>query len=189
MSAKGSSPRKRHTNDERTVRCPVDGCDATPLARGIHLHVMRSDGNGHGPQGDVPDTVSFENLETVGSRSVTMDYPEHRETEEVARLCPYCERPFRGKQGVLIHLGQVSGRKDHPSELPADLDPEEFPVVHVDDRQNILEVVEGDARLPSTERRLGEAGSDLREKVRSYIDRLREQGKADEAALAEQMLA
>lgn len=126
-----------HRNDERTVRCPVEGCDATPLARGINLHVRRSSGNGHGPQGEIPEGVDFDNLESVSTESVEMDYPEDRESEQTARLCPYCERPFNGKNGVLIHLGQVSGRKDHPENAAAELADVEFTEVIVDEKGNV----------------------------------------------------
>ncbi|KAB7517090.1 hypothetical protein [Halosegnis rubeus] len=129
-----------HSNDERTVRCPVDGCDATPLARGINLHVRQTTGNGHGPQGEIPDSVNFENLDTVGEREVTMDYPEERETEDSARLCPYCSLPFRGANGVLIHLGQVAGRKNHPENAAADHTEADFPQVELDEQGNITVV-------------------------------------------------
>jgi hypothetical protein len=84
-----------HTNDERTVRCPVDGCDATPLARGINLHINRSSGGGHGPAGEVPSDISLDNLETVGEREVEMDYPEERDNETHARLSPTVVRHSR----------------------------------------------------------------------------------------------
>jgi hypothetical protein len=131
-----------HRNDERTVRCPVEGCDATPLARGINLHINRSSGGGHGPRGDVPDHISTDELETVGSESVEMDYPDERDTENVARLCPYCSQPFTGKQGVLIHLGQVAGRKNHPKNAADHHSEEDFPIVKLDERENIISVVE-----------------------------------------------
>jgi len=35
-----------HENEERTVICPVEGCDAEKLARGMHLHVLHSKGDG-----------------------------------------------------------------------------------------------------------------------------------------------
>ncbi len=127
-----------HANDERTVRCPVEGCDATPLARGINLHVLRSSGNGHGPQGEVPDHISLDNLETVGNREVEMNYPEERDVEPFARLCPYCSQPCKGKNGVLIHLGQVAGRMNHPEGAAEKHSEEDFPVVEVDDRGNII---------------------------------------------------
>jgi hypothetical protein len=131
-----------HKNDERTVRCPVEGCDATPLARGINLHVMKSSGDGHGPRGEVPEHLDFENLETVGTDVVEMDYPEERDTENVARLCPYCSRPWKGKNGVLIHLGQVAGRKNHPKNAAERHSEDDFPRVEVDEQGNITSVVD-----------------------------------------------
>lgn len=141
---------KTHLNDERTVHCPVDGCDETPLARGVHLHVMRSVGDGHGPQGEVPPHVDLSDLETAGTRAVSMDYPEHRQTEQVARLCPFCRQPFRGKQGVQIHLGQVSGRNDHPEDARERHDPEEYPIAHLDEHGNVVQVIKGETMLPPT---------------------------------------
>ena len=129
-----------HRNDERTVRCPVEGCDATPLARGINLHLNRSNGDGHGPRGEVPDHISTDDLETVGAEAVEMDYPEERDTENVARLCPYCSRPCKGKNGVLIHLGQVAGRKNHPENAAKAHSQEDFPIVEVDEKGNITSV-------------------------------------------------
>lgn len=178
-----STSKERHTNAERTVLCPVEGCGAEKLARGVHLHVRMSDGDGHGPRGDIPPQLDFENLEEAGTQEVEMNYPEHRETEQVARLCPYCERPFRGKHGVLIHLGQVRGKHSHPEDLPDDLDPNEFPLVHVDD-EGIVETVEAGGVLPSTERR-----EDLPERVATYIERLEDEGKHEEAVRARQMLS
>jgi len=129
-------------NEERTVRCPVEGCNAEKLARGMHLHVRQSSGDGHGPHGDVPDHIDFENLETVGEQKVEMDYPEERETEHVARLCPYCSNPFKGKNGVLIHLGQVAGRKNHPEDASERHTEEDFPRVEIDEQGNITSVAD-----------------------------------------------
>lgn len=129
-----------HKNDERTVKCPVEGCDATPLARGINLHVMLSEGGGHGPRGDVPGRINLDNLETVGEREVEMDYPEERDTEEVVRLCPYCFTPFQGTNGVLIHLGSVAGRKNHPENAAESHGEDDFPRVEVDRQGNVTNV-------------------------------------------------
>ena len=130
-------------NDERTVRCPVEGCNAEKLARGIHLHVRQSSGDGHGPQGETPDHINLDDLETVGEQRVKMDYPEERETDTTARLCPYCSQTFAGAQGLMIHLGQMAGRENHPSD-PKDLHkPSDFPRVEVDADGNVLQT--GDA--------------------------------------------
>jgi hypothetical protein len=130
-----------HRNDERTVRCPVEGCDATPLARGVNLHILRSSGEGHGPNGEVPDHISTEDLETVGNREVEMDYPAERDTEGTARLCPYCTQPFAGKNGVLIHLGAVAGRLNHPEDAAEKHAETDFPKVNVDEQGNITSVL------------------------------------------------
>ena len=129
-----------HQNDERTVRCPVEGCDATPLARGVNLHINRSSGDGHGPRGEVPDHISLDDLETVGEREVEMDYPEERDNEKHARLCPYCSETFAGVQGLMIHLGQTAGRKNHPANPKDRHEPRDFPRVKVDAEGNVQQV-------------------------------------------------
>jgi len=128
-------------NAERVVRCPVEGCDAEKLARGMHLHVLRSVGDGHGESGEIPEGVSLDDLEEVGTQEVEVNYPEEREVESVARLCPYCGVPFRGKHGVFIHLGQVAGRKNHPANASEVHVPADFPVVELDEKENILNIV------------------------------------------------
>lgn len=178
---------KTHLNDERTVHCPVGGCDETPLARGVHLHVMRSVGDGHGPQGEVPEHLDFENLETAGTRAVSMDYPEHRQTEQVARLCPFCDQPFRGKQGVQIHLGQVAGRNGHPEDARDRYDPDDYPIAHVDEHGNVVDTIPGETMLPTTRQRR-DAEGDSRER---FIELLRERGYLDDddAEEARELLA
>jgi len=138
-----------HRNDERTVRCPVEGCDATPLARGINLHINRSSGDGHGPRGEVPADISLEDLETVGEREVEMDYPDERDTDDHARLCPYCSQTFTGEQGLMIHLGQTAGRKNHPEDPKDRHEPGDFPRVEVDADGNILQVVDTAEKTPT----------------------------------------
>jgi hypothetical protein len=173
-------------NDEPTVRCPVEGCGAERLSRGIYLHVRQSAGRGHGPQGEVPEHLDFDNLEVVGSRHVDVNYPEDREVEAVARLCPYCQRPYRGKHGVLIHLGQMAGRKNHPKNASEVHEPQDFPVVQLDEHDNIVAVVEG--KLPgSSETRPDEMTVPV-ERVYRYIADLVSEGRSVEAAEARQRL-
>lgn len=126
---------------EPIVVCPVDGCTAEQVSRGLHLHVLRSSGSGHGEQGDIPPGVDLEDAEVVGQQEVEVDYPEERKTESAARLCPYCERPYKGKNGVLIHLGLVEGRKDHPENASEVHDATDFPVVKIDEDENVVAVV------------------------------------------------
>jgi len=152
---------------------------------------MRSSGNGHGSQNELPEGIDLDSAETVGSREVEMDYPEERDSEQVARLCPYCERPFRGKHGVMIHLGQVAGRKNHPEDAPKRHEPDDFAIVHVDENENVVEVVEESTSMPSTERRQeaeAEGDSLNPDDVREYIEGLREQGLEEQAEQAEKVL-
>ncbi|WP_089308724.1 hypothetical protein [Halorubrum ezzemoulense] len=164
--------------DERTVRCPVEGCDDEVLARGINLHVMRSSGDGHGPKGDVPDHLSFEDLETIGKQDVEMDYPETRDNEKHARLCPYCSQVFLGIQGLMIHLGQTAGRKNHPENPKKNHNPSDFPQVRVDDKGNVLETIQtkSDEQTERTGAMIPES------RVLQLIAELDAEGKADVAS-------
>lgn len=189
MTPDRSGKTKKHTNQEKTVKCPAENCNQEILSRGLHLHVRRSSGNGHGNQGEIPEDLDLDEAKEVGSREVEMEYPEERESEQVARLCPYCERPFRGKHGVMIHLGQVAGRKNHPKDATDQHEPDDFAIVHVDDNENVVEVVEEPETMPSTERRQeAEDDSPNPDDIREYIEGLREQGLDEEAKKAEQML-
>jgi hypothetical protein len=128
-------------NKEKVVACPVEGCDSEHPSRGLHLHLMRSASDGHGEVGEYPD-VDVDDLTEVGRQEVDVDYPEERESESVVRLCPYCKNHFSGKEGVAIHLGLVEGRKNHPRNASDFHSPEDFPVVKLDEKENIISVVE-----------------------------------------------
>lgn len=180
MNQSGDGNEATKSSMERTVRCPVEGCDAEPLARGVYLHIQRSSGDGHGPQGDVPPGVDLDNLETVGEKEVEMDYPDKRDTEQTARVCPYCNQTFTGIHGVMIHLGQTAGRKNHPENPKEIHEPEDFPIVALDDNENIVEVIEGDITLPSS--------TQADSAVERYIDFLEREGKTDEAERAKEIL-
>lgn len=145
-------------NGEKVVRCPVDGCDAEHPTRGLHLHLMRSVGDGHGPQGEYPE-VDVDDLEEVGREAIDVEYPEDRRSESVARICPYCSSPFKGKGGVMRHLGLVEGRKDHPPNANALHEPEDFPVVRLDEDENVVGVVEN-VSDDDDEANRGEGGDD-----------------------------
>jgi hypothetical protein len=89
----------------------------------------------------------------------------------------------------MIHLGQLSGRKNHPKNPRDKHDIDDFPVVHVDDQDNIVEVVDSDATMPSTERRKKDEGKGpSRSDIEQHIKQLREQGLDDQADSAEEML-
>jgi|GEM_PF-1133382 len=176
--------RETHENEERTVICPVEGCDAEKLARGMHLHILHSNGNGHGPKGEIPDHIDRDDLETVGTETVEMEYPTERDTEQEARLCPYCGEAFTGKQGVLIHLGQVAGRKNHPDDAAERHEPEDFPRVGVDEDENVVRLIEDD---PEDDDRIG-GPTVPAERVYRYIAELLATDKQGEARRARRHL-
>ncbi|MCF2207970.1 hypothetical protein KI372_03825 [Halobacterium salinarum] len=176
--------RETHENEERTVICPVEGCDAEKLARGMHLHVLHSKGDGHGPKGVLPDDVSLEDMLTVGTETVEMKYPTERDTEQEARLCPYCGEAFTGKQGVLIHLGQVAGRKNHPDDAAERHEPQDFPRVGVDEDENVIRLIEED---PEDADR-AEGPTVPAERVYRYIAELLAKDKQGEAQRARRRL-
>jgi len=106
---------------------------------------MRSSGGGHGSQGEVPEHINLDNLKTAGAREVEMDYPEERNNEKHARLCPYCNQTFSGIEGMMIHLGQTAGRKNHPSNPKDRHEPSDFPRVEVDTEGNVARAVDRQA--------------------------------------------
>jgi hypothetical protein len=174
---------------EPTVKCPVEDCGAEKLKRGIHLHVRQSKGSGHGPQGEVPSTINLDDLETSGSQEVSMDYPETRQTEQVGRRCPFCKEVFRGKQGVMIHLGRVAGDGSHPQNPKEEIDAEKLTIVHLDEDGNVVEEVDEPTTLPSTRRRReSERENTLEAKVQTVIEEFRHEGKDEVADRLEEIL-
>jgi hypothetical protein len=146
------------------------------------LHVRQSKGNGHGPQGEIPKNVDLDDLETVGEREVSVDYPESREKEQTGRVCPYCGGVFRGKQGVMIHLGQLAGRGDHPENPGENHDPENFVSVDVDENGEIVGT--SGTSNPSTT----PEEPDFQMRILEYILDLHKRGNEAEAERAEEML-
>jgi len=176
-------------SSETVVKCPVEGCDAEKLSRGIYLHVRQSKGNGHGPQGETPTGLSLDNLESTGTQKVSMDYPETRNTESVGRECPYCKEVFRGKQGVMVHLGRAAGEGQHPKDPKQNHDGSEFSIVRTDDSGSVVDRVESGTMLPATERRLQrDEEASLHDRVEEYISDLRDRGMEEEAERAEAKL-
>lgn len=166
---------------EKVVRCPVEGCDAEHPSRGLHLHLMRSVGGGHGEQGDYPD-INVDDLEEVGRQDVDVKYPDERESESVARLCPYCENHFSGKEGVAIHLGLVEGRKNHPVNASAFHSPEDFPVVKLDEHENIISVVESGENTENEENDEEPFATLRKSEVDTLYEAIREAGLENEQA-------
>jgi hypothetical protein len=84
---------------------------------------------------------------------------------------------------VMIHLGQVAGRRNHPEEAAANHDVSDFPVVHVDDDGNVTEVVEETKALPEVD-----FAAPDKTPAESVGDMLREAGREDIADEVEEVL-
>jgi len=105
------------TNEEDVAECPV--CGKECLKRGLYMHIFQSrdePGEGHYPRFEFPPDIDAEEIRVTDTREVQMDYPDERDTENHARLCPYCSQTFAGINGLMIHLGQTAGRKNHPED-------------------------------------------------------------------------
>ena len=131
---------KENTNtEERIVKCPVDRCGSENLARGIHLHIRQSEGNGHGEHGEIPEGINLSNLETVGRKDVETEYPQDREEDNIPRLCPYCNRTFQGERGIKLHLQHIDGKENHPEGISEGYHEKQFPQVSLDKDGNVIE--------------------------------------------------
>lgn len=185
-----SNKSTKHTNEERKVKCPVKTCDETPFARGLHLHVKRSSGDGHGPHMEIPDHLDLDDPDPAGTGEIEMEYPDERSSEDVTRLCPYCRRPQRGKNGVMIHLGQVAGRKNHPENPTEKHEPTDFPVVEVDSDENVVEVVDAKSydTLANGEWGIQQDQVDYEARIDDYLSLLQETDRDELAAEARELL-
>lgn len=119
---------RSHTNLEAVRQCPY--CDAKPLSRGLHVHVMNSEDDDHGPRGEVPDGFSVEDAEIVDRKEVTVEKPTKYSVDHHRLVCDYCGQTFKGELGIQVHLDRKAGEDDlHPGEaVDRDLDTfERFP--------------------------------------------------------------
>ena len=181
----------KSSNQENVVQCPVSGCSHEGLSRGMHLHVRQSSGNGHGPHGDIPDSLDMGNLEVVGQREVQMEYPEDREVDNTARACPFCGNAFQGYRGLKIHLGQKQGQGVHPKNAAEKIQKEDAPIVEVDDDMNVKDIIDAREMMPSMrDRLLGQESKDTIpvSKVEQFIEKLEAEDRADVANQAREFL-
>ena len=154
-------------NGERTVRCPLEGCNRELLARGVNLHIRQSSDNIHGPQGEVPEDVNLDEMETVGAKSVNVDYPEERNDDTNYVLCPFCYEIFKGQRGMKTHLSQKSGQGQHPDDAT---------------EQSELEKATLSKEVRTNETEF------FADRVRKYINYLLAEGEIEEAKRAKRFL-
>jgi len=133
----------RRTNSEEMVQCPVKGCDKEVVARGLYMHIFQSDdpeGEAHYPRYEEPPYLDMEDLKVTGETTVEMDFPEDVDLEDKMYLDTYTGKAYKGRRGLMIHLGQSAGEHNIPSDVTDRHEPDDFPIVDVDDDGNITEV-------------------------------------------------
>lgn len=133
----------RVKNLEDEVQCPIEGCEEQPTARGLHMHIFHTDdpdGQGHYPRFSVPPDFDPDDIEVVGKREVTMDYPDSVELEDTEYLDTYTGKSYQGKRGLMIHLGQMEGKENIPEDVTDRHDADDFPIVETDENGNITKV-------------------------------------------------
>lgn len=146
----------KHRNPEDRVECPVESCDEEPLARGLFMHVFQTDDpdeEGHWPRYETPPDFDLEEIKVAGKDEVEMNYPDTVELEDVHYLDTYTGEAYEGKRGLMIHLGQMEGRKNFPEDVTDRHEAEDFPIVEVDEDGRVTNVVKGvtDPALPALE--------------------------------------
>jgi hypothetical protein len=145
----GSAPNvnaMKRKNIENEVRCPVSGCRKPVAKRGLFMHIFQTDDpekEGHYPRGTVPPDVDVNDVAVTGDRQITMDYPEEQDLEEFHYLDTYTGKAYKGKRGLMIHLGQMAGQDNIPDDVTERHDPDDFPVVDIDEDGNIIDVLKG----------------------------------------------
>lgn len=157
------------------------------------MHVRNTDGNGHGPYGEVPDEFNVQDAPIVGQEQESQSFQQTvKEAPNRILLCNYCGKGLRGERGLSIHLGKSKGDEKHPasasisdgnySRIPADEDynplidedtVERIREKEMEDTQKAMqqfEVVEESDSEPMTPEEISKA----REKAATDLDNLSE---------------
>jgi hypothetical protein len=144
------------------------------------MHIFQTDGKGHGPRKSVPEGLLDEPPQEVGETAKNIDYPESVSLGDEMRLDTYTGQVFKGKRGMMIHLGQKAGQDNIPKNVTNMHDGDDFPIVEVDDDGNITKLLrEGRGSVPPANPRLPSDIKDTEEYVRAseiekFVEEVRE---------------
>lgn len=150
------------------------------------MHIWQTDdpeGEGHGPVGEVSDSLDLQDVEVVGTADVQMDYPNTQDIGDAEYFDTYTGHAYKGKRGLMVHLGQVAGEHNIPANVTDRFDADDFPIVETDDDGNILNVVEwGSEDVPPLEPYLpwfenSEIGYIRKKKVREVLEKFKATGQ------------
>lgn len=169
-------------NEKETVDCPVENCSQKPLARGLFMHIYQTDdppGEGHWPRYEVPPDLNVDEVKMTSKREAEADYPEIQDIDEIYYLDTYTGKAYRGKRGLMIHLGQRAGKDNIPDDVTDRHEADEFPIVDVDDNGNITEVIKpAEGTVPPLEPYLpwhedSDMGYIRKETIRQFVEKVR----------------
>lgn len=107
------------------------------------MHIFQTDdpdGEGHYPRFEIPPYLVKDDLKVTGDEKVTIDYPDEQDLEEIYYLDTYTGKAYKGKRGLMVHLGQLAGKNNIPEDITDRHDADDFPVVDIDDDGNVTEV-------------------------------------------------
>ena len=170
----------KHTTDEDTVECPI--CGEEFKKRGLFMHIYSTDdspGRGHHNRGNVPHGLDIEKVETSGTEEVQMDYPDTQDIGDAQYFDTYTGKAYKGKRGIMVHLGQAKGENNIPSDVTDRFDADDFPIVETDEDGNITNVVKwGSDEVPPIEPYLpwydnSDIGYVRRKKIRKFIQEIK----------------
>jgi len=155
------------------------------------MHVLQTDGKGHGDRGTIPDDKKelLDSARKANEKNVVLDYPESQNLEDVERLDTYTGKIFQGKRGLMIHLGQKAGQNNIPEHVTDMHDAEEFPIVETDENGNIVNIIKpAQNDVPSATPYLPWTGSVPRSKIKNFIEEVKEGTGAVTADVIEERL-
>jgi len=167
---------------EDMVECPIGGCDTETLARGLYMHIFQTDDpeeESHYPRGEVPSHIDEEEIKVTGKKEVELDYPDEQDLEDARYLDTYTGKAYKGKRGLMVHLGQLAGKNNIPEDVTERHDATDFPIVETDKNGNITDVLKWpEESVPPLEPYLPwyddeEDGYVSRRKISKFIDEIR----------------
>lgn len=119
-------------DDEEPIRkCAY--CGEEKKSRGLHAHVMNTNGNGHGSYRKVPDGFKASDAEIVGYENI-----DKRETVSDTKsgkeliLCRICGDSSKGMHGFNIHVKKMAGKENHPED-PTEITKENYRAIPTDE--------------------------------------------------------
>lgn len=161
------------------------------------MHIWSTDdppGELHRPRESVPPNLDLDNVEITGRTPVEMGYPDTQELDDAEYFDTYTGKSYKGKRGIMVHLGQMAGQNNIPEDVSERFEADDFPIVETDEDGNITSVVKwGSDGVPPIEPYLPwydnqDIGYVRRNKVRRLIEEAKSTDRQISPEEAEEVL-